>query len=75
VQLKVVDASSCAALVGRAVYLWHCDRDGGYSMYTVADQNYLRGVQETDTDGSVTFTNPRRWTQKLSSPARSTRST
>ena len=66
VRLKVVGAS-CAALGGRAVYLWHCDREGGYSMYTVADQNYLRGVQESDTDGNVTFTTifpgcyPGRW--------------
>ena len=67
VQLKVVSASSCAALAGRAVYLWHCDRDGGYSMYTAANQNYLRGVQETDAEGNVTFTTifpgcyPGRW--------------
>jgi protocatechuate 3,4-dioxygenase beta subunit len=67
VQLKVVSASSCAALAGRAVYLWHCDRDGGYSMYTAVNQNYLRGVQETDADGNVTFTTilpgcyPGRW--------------
>ena len=27
-----------------------------YSMYTVPNENYLRGVQETDADGSVTFT-------------------
>ncbi len=38
-----------------AVYIWHCDRDGNYSLYTAADQNYLRGVQETDTEGTVTF--------------------
>jgi protocatechuate 3,4-dioxygenase beta subunit len=37
------------------VYLWHCDRDGQYSLYTVTDQNYLRGVQEADADGIVTF--------------------
>jgi protocatechuate 3,4-dioxygenase beta subunit len=46
------------AVAGAAVYLWHCDRDGNYSMYSrgVADQNYLRGVQETDASGKVTFT-------------------
>jgi len=40
------------------VYLWHCDRDGNYSMYSsaVASENYLRGVQETDATGTVTFT-------------------
>jgi protocatechuate 3,4-dioxygenase beta subunit len=56
IQLKIVSASNaCAALAGYAVYLWHCDRDGHYSMYTAVDQNYLRGVQETDSDGVVTF--------------------
>lgn len=51
-------ASNCAPLAGAAVYLWHCDIDGRYSMYSqgVTDQNYLRGVQETADDGSVTFT-------------------
>ena len=43
--------------MGYAVYLWHCDREGEYSMYTGPDhENYLRGVQATDTNGSVTFT-------------------
>jgi protocatechuate 3,4-dioxygenase beta subunit len=39
------------------VYVWHCDREGRYSMYYqgVEDENYLRGVQETDGDGRVTF--------------------
>ena len=42
---------------GAAVYLWHCDREGEYSLYSqsVGDQNYLRGVQEADADGMVTF--------------------
>lgn len=50
--------ASCVPLAGYAVYLWHCDRDGDYSMYsaTVAGENYLRGVQETGADGTVTFT-------------------
>ncbi|WP_044245237.1 intradiol ring-cleavage dioxygenase [Chondromyces apiculatus] len=57
VTLTVVDdGDGCASLAGYAVYLWHCDRDGNYSMYTVTDQNYLRGVQETDEEGKVTFT-------------------
>jgi protocatechuate 3,4-dioxygenase beta subunit len=43
---------------GVAVYVWHCTREGGYSLYSegVTDQNFLRGVQETGADGSVTFT-------------------
>ena len=48
--------ASCAALSGYAIYVWHCDRDGEYSLYGVTDQNYLRGVQETDASGTVTFT-------------------
>ncbi|MGW0331630.1 intradiol ring-cleavage dioxygenase [Streptomyces sp. NPDC003011] len=69
--LTVVDAASgCAAPKrGAAVYVWHCDRDGNYSLYSegVTDENYLRGVQETDDKGQVTFTSifpacyPGRW--------------
>jgi protocatechuate 3,4-dioxygenase beta subunit len=59
VKLTLVNTSaSCADLSGYALYLWHCDRDGKYSMYSsgVTNQNYLRGVQETASDGTVTFT-------------------
>jgi protocatechuate 3,4-dioxygenase beta subunit len=55
----VVDtASGCKPMAGAAVYTWHCDRDGNYSMYSSAavDQNYLRGVQEVDANGVATFT-------------------
>jgi protocatechuate 3,4-dioxygenase beta subunit len=55
ITLKVVDQAG-AAQAGKAVYLWHCDRDGKYSMYSAPNENYLRGVQETATDGTVTFT-------------------
>jgi protocatechuate 3,4-dioxygenase beta subunit len=55
--LTVVDSSSsCAPLAGRAVYVWHCDRSGDYSLYTAAEESYLRGVQVTDANGQVTFT-------------------
>jgi protocatechuate 3,4-dioxygenase beta subunit len=60
VRLKVYDlnGSDAAALSGAAVYVWHANREGQYSMYSqeVADQNYLRGVQETDAEGAVEFT-------------------
>ena len=46
----------CTPVAGYAIYLWHCTLDGKYSLYTVTDQNYLRGVQVTDSDGYVTFT-------------------
>jgi len=55
VTLKIVSASGCAVKAGSAVYIWHCDRDGNYSLYTIASQNYLRGLQEADSDGTVTF--------------------
>ena len=43
---------------GVAVYVWHCTREGGYSLYSqgVEDQNFLRGVQIADADGRVRFT-------------------
>ena len=58
VALTVRDAATGAALEGRGVYLWHCDRDGNYSLYSrgVENENYLRGVQATDANGTVTFT-------------------
>jgi protocatechuate 3,4-dioxygenase beta subunit len=59
IKLHIVNANAtCAAASAFAVYLWHCDRDGNYSLYSsgVTNQNYLRGVQETDANGDVTFT-------------------
>jgi protocatechuate 3,4-dioxygenase beta subunit len=62
-------ANGCGAMSGAAVYVWHCDREGRYSMYSAGatGENYLRGVQETDADGRVSFTSifpaayPGRW--------------
>lgn len=56
ITLKLV-SQSCVNLAGYAVYLWHCDQDGNYSMYSsgVTNENYLRGVQVADSDGNVTF--------------------
>jgi protocatechuate 3,4-dioxygenase beta subunit len=59
IKFRVLDSSNGGApLAGAAVYTWHCDRDGQYSGYSqgVTDQNYLRGVQETDASGVATFT-------------------
>lgn len=49
---------SCANLAGYAIYLWHCTCDGLYSLYSsgITQQNYLRGVQETNSEGIATFT-------------------
>ena len=51
-------AAGGTPFAGAAVYVWHCNRDGGYSLYSegIEDQNYLRGVQIADAAGRVRFT-------------------
>jgi protocatechuate 3,4-dioxygenase beta subunit len=59
IRLQLVNVgASCVPVAGAAVYLWHCDRAGNYSMYSagVTGENYLRGVQVADANGVVTFT-------------------
>lgn len=59
-RFKVYDLTGedIAVMAGAAVYAWHCDADGNYSMYDgdAVEENYLRGVQETDEDGWLEFT-------------------
>ncbi len=58
-ELTVLDiAGGGAPMTGAAVYVWHCDSEGNYSMYSAAvvEENYLRGVQVADDNGVVTFT-------------------
>jgi protocatechuate 3,4-dioxygenase beta subunit len=58
-KLTVLDtAKSGTPLSGAAVYVWHCDRNGNYSLYaqSLTKENYLRGVQPTDASGTATFT-------------------
>ncbi len=59
VELSLVNLNgSCGALEGYAIYIWHCDQSGNYSLYSgsAKNLNYLRGVQVTDADGKVAFT-------------------
>ncbi|GAA1646714.1 hypothetical protein GCM10009744_42340 [Kribbella alba] len=58
VELAVLDAAKDTALQGAAVYIWHCDAQGRYSLYDgeITGENYLRGVQAADANGKVTFT-------------------
>ncbi|ANS24965.1 catechol 1,2-dioxygenase [Rhodococcus opacus] len=59
IELNLQDLTKdCAAGEGMAVYLWHCDRDGEYSLYGqgITEQNSLRGVQVADSAGRVSFT-------------------
>ena len=57
-RFKVLDvATGCTPKAGAVVYVWHADAQGRYSLYSsgATNQNYLRGVQEVDADGWVTF--------------------
>jgi protocatechuate 3,4-dioxygenase beta subunit len=58
IALTVLDVARGGEPVeGAAVYLWHCDREGRYSLYdrSIAGENYLRGVQASDAEGAVAF--------------------
>ncbi|GAA4486564.1 intradiol ring-cleavage dioxygenase [Microbacterium panaciterrae] len=57
--LNLLDmANGDAPFAGVAVYAWHCDQQGRYSMYSsgVENETYLRGVQVADANGRVSFT-------------------
>ncbi len=56
--VKVVNTNNnCAAVPNAQVEIWHCDVGGNYSQYgSVANQTFLRGIQTTDANGTVTFT-------------------
>ncbi|MBM2623130.1 hypothetical protein JIG36_47285 [Actinoplanes sp. LDG1-06] len=58
VRLRLVSANSGQPLAGHALYLWHADRDGAYSLHSpgLETQNYLRGIQVADRRGWVAFT-------------------
>ena len=59
IELAIKDlAKDEAAFAGVAVYVWHCNREGGYSLYSdgITKENYLRGVQVAGADGKVSFT-------------------
>lgn len=60
VRLRVYDLTGdeITPLSGAAIYLWHCDREGRYSLYSdgVTEENYLRGVQVAADDGRLEFT-------------------
>lgn len=56
VELTFVNIAGCSPLKGHAIYLWHCDVIGKYSLYDIVQANYLRGVGITDAQGKVRFT-------------------
>lgn len=54
--ITLLDVSKgCAPLSGHAIYVWHCDALGKYSLYEYEDRNYLRGIGITDAKGQVAF--------------------
>ncbi|HEX2879766.1 MAG TPA: hypothetical protein VHO25_09515 [Polyangiaceae bacterium] len=57
ITITVTDGATCRPRPGAVVYLWHCDREGRYSLYSagVTEQDYLRGAQQADEHGKVTF--------------------
>jgi protocatechuate 3,4-dioxygenase beta subunit len=58
VEMTLINVNNnCAPLAGYALYIWHCDRAGLYSMYSngVTEEDYCRGVQATDASGKATF--------------------
>lgn len=61
-RLRTRVVSKSAPLVGAAVYVWHCNKDGEYSDYNssmlggdFSERSFLRGVQLTDADGWAEF--------------------
>jgi protocatechuate 3,4-dioxygenase beta subunit len=58
VELTLLDVSAGgAALANAAVYLWHCDASGRYSLYDeeISGEDYLRGMQKSDGSGKLSF--------------------
>jgi len=56
-EITLVDArQACAPLAGHAIYLWHCDALGRYSIYDLPNASYLRAVGVANAVGNATFT-------------------
>jgi protocatechuate 3,4-dioxygenase beta subunit len=56
-EITLVDVNAaCAPLGAHAIYIWHADPNGHYSLYDLPEKNYLRGVGVTDDKGVVKFT-------------------
>ena len=72
IRLTVRDASTGDAMAGAAVYLWHCDRDGSYSLYSqgVENENYSRRTWCSVTTAASTRWRrcPDPWTRVTSRP-------
>lgn len=54
--ITLQSSTGCTPLSGHAIYIWHCDANGQYSLYDLPTESYLRGMQISDSNGQVTFT-------------------
>ena len=56
-KLSVVDASTCRALKGATVDIWHADAGGVYSGFGAgaSSRTFMRGIQKTDAHGLAIF--------------------
>jgi protocatechuate 3,4-dioxygenase beta subunit len=54
---RVVDASTCRAVKGAAVDIWHADAAGAYSGFGAgaASRTFMRGIQRTNANGVAAF--------------------
>ncbi len=58
-RVSQISANSCTPIEGAIVEIWHCDAEGVYSAFEregTANQNFLRGHQTTDANGTAQFT-------------------
>ncbi|AUN32570.1 dioxygenase family protein [Niveispirillum cyanobacteriorum] len=53
--ITLQNSTGCTPLSGYAIYIWHCDAAGKYSLYDLPTESYLRGMQISDSNGQVTF--------------------
>lgn len=55
-KLRVVNVANCTPIPNARVDIWHCNEAGAYSGYgSHAGATWLRGIQQTDNEGFVTF--------------------
>jgi protocatechuate 3,4-dioxygenase beta subunit len=56
-RLSVLDATTCRAIPGASVDIWHADALGIYSGFGAgsASRTFMRGVQRTDRNGEAVF--------------------
>lgn len=55
-EIALITVQGCKPLAGHAIYLWHADAEGRYSLYDLPEQNFLRGVVVTDASGVARVT-------------------